>query len=86
MTKIFYFDMLMLIFYEREKARFMHVDINVDINIDEVLAFATEKHKGQVRADGSDYITHPIRVSKLVETYKPSKNADVSNLNFCMSQ
>ena len=44
----------------------MHLDINDEINIDEVLAFATERHKGQVRADGSDYITHPLRVSKLI--------------------
>ena len=55
----------------------MHLDINDEINIDEVLAFATERHKGQVRADGSDYITHPLRVSKLVAEYKPSRNGNI---------
>ena len=55
----------------------MHLDINDEIDIDEVLAFATERHKGQVRADGSDYITHPVRVSKLVAEYKPSRNGNI---------
>ena len=55
----------------------MYLDINDEINIDEVLAFATERHKGQVRADGSDYITHPLRVSKLVAEYKPSRNGNI---------
>lgn len=55
----------------------MHLDINDEINIDDVLAFATERHKGQLRSDGQEYITHPIRVSKLVAEYKPSKNSKV---------
>ena len=55
----------------------MHMDINDKVNIDEVLAFAKERHKGQLRADGQEYITHPIRVSQLVEKYKISKNIDV---------
>ena len=55
----------------------MHMDINDQVNINEVLAFAKERHKGQLRADGQEYITHPIRVSKLVEKYKVSKNIDV---------
>lgn len=55
----------------------MHLDINEEIDIDEVLAFATERHKGQVRADGSDYITHPVRVSKLVAEFKPSRNGNI---------
>ncbi|MBE5739007.1 MAG: bifunctional (p)ppGpp synthetase/guanosine-3',5'-bis(diphosphate) 3'-pyrophosphohydrolase [Clostridiales bacterium] len=55
----------------------MHIDTNEEIDIDEVLAFATERHKGQVRADGSDYITHPIRVSKLVSEFKPSRNGNI---------
>lgn len=55
----------------------MHIDTNDEIDIEEVLAFATERHKGQVRADGSDYITHPIRVSKLVAEFKPSRNGNI---------
>ena len=55
----------------------MHMDINEVINIDEVLAFAKERHKGQLRSDGHEYITHPIRVSELVTKYKPSKNINV---------
>lgn len=55
----------------------MHIDANEEINIDEVLAFATEKHKGQMRDDGREYITHPIRVSKLVREYKPSWNSNI---------
>ena len=55
----------------------MHLDINEEINIDEVLEFAKERHKGQVRADGQDYITHPIRVSELVSEFKPSTNANI---------
>ena len=52
----------------------MHIDIDIDIDIDEVIAFATERHAGQKRADGSDYVNHPIRVSNIVAEYKPSKN------------
>ena len=55
----------------------MHIDTNDEIDIEAVLAFATERHKGQVRADGSDYITHPIRVSKLVAEFKPSRNGNI---------
>jgi (p)ppGpp synthase/HD superfamily hydrolase len=55
----------------------MHLDINEEINIDDVLAFAIERHKGQLRADGQEYVTHPIRVSKLVAEYKPSQNSRV---------
>ena len=55
----------------------MHIDINDEINIDEVLAFAKERHKGQLRSDGQEYVTHPIRVAELVAKYKPSKNAKV---------
>ena len=55
----------------------MHIDINEEINIDEVLKFAIERHKGQLRSDGQEYITHPIRVSEIVTKYKPSQNANI---------
>lgn len=55
----------------------MHIDINEKLNIDDVLAFATEKHMGQMRTDGTPYITHPIRVSEIIEKYKPSTNANI---------
>jgi (p)ppGpp synthase/HD superfamily hydrolase len=55
----------------------MHLDANDQINLEEVLQFATERHKGQLRADGQDYITHPIRVSELVKKYKKSSNQNI---------
>ena len=55
----------------------MHIDINEEINIEEVLAFAKERHKGQLRADGQEYVTHPIRVSNLVTKFKPSQNSKI---------
>ena len=55
----------------------MHIDINEEINIDEVLEFAKERHKGQLRADGQEYVTHPMRVAELVSKYKPSQNPNV---------
>ena len=55
----------------------MYIEDNDSLDIDEVLEFATERHKGQMRTDGSMYITHPIRVSELVEKYKPSTNQKI---------
>jgi len=55
----------------------MHIDINEKVNIDEVLEFAKERHRGQLRADGQEYITHPIRVCELVTQFKPSQNANI---------
>lgn len=55
----------------------MHIDVDDELNIDEVLAFARERHKGQFRNDGTEYINHPIRVSDIVAKYKPSSNANI---------
>ena len=56
----------------------MHLEENESINLQEVLEFASLKHKGQMRADGQEYVTHPIRVSELVARFKPnSKNINI---------
>ena len=55
----------------------MYIEDNDKLNMGEVLEFATERHKGQMRTDGSEYITHPIRVSELVAKYKPSSNQNI---------
>jgi len=55
----------------------MYIEDNDILNINEVLEFATERHKGQVRSDGSMYITHPIRVSEIVTKFKPSQNQNI---------
>lgn len=55
----------------------MHIDINEVIDVDEVLRFAKERHQGQLRSDGQEYITHPIRVSQIVAKFKPSQNSNI---------
>ena len=46
-------------------------------SVEKAWEFATQKHKGQVRDDGSPYITHPVRVAELTRKYKNSKNASM---------
>ncbi len=35
--------------------------------LDKAIAFATTKHSGQKRKDGSDYISHPLRVASYLK-------------------
>jgi len=40
--------------------------------IGKAIVFAQEKHKGQIRKDGTPYIIHPLRVSEIVRKFKKS--------------
>jgi (p)ppGpp synthase/HD superfamily hydrolase len=40
--------------------------------IGKAIVFAQEKHRGQVRKDGTPYIIHPLRVSEIVRKFKKS--------------
>ena len=51
------------------------------IDLDEVLAFATEAHTGQLRKyTGDDYIVHPIAVSELVKIHGGSLDQQAAAL------
>lgn len=48
--------------------------------LEAALAFATEKHKGQKRIGGDDYITHPIAVSEIVREHGGDEDSCIAAL------
>ncbi len=58
-------------------------EINVPFNekkLDEAFAFAYEKHKGQKRASGENYIIHPIEVAKIVNQFYVDESSLIAAL------
>ena len=45
------------------------VDYNKSDLVQKALLFAYRKHKGQIRRDGTEYITHPIRVANYISKF-----------------
>lgn len=54
------------------------IQLKKPIDINQVYLFAKAKHEGQKRDNGSDYITHPVNVAKIIKEVKgDSKNIDI---------
>lgn len=49
---------------------------NTNDKIEKALEFAKEAHLNQIRADGTPYINHPIKIAENVEKYVKSKEID----------
>lgn len=60
---IFYFQKI-IVYYVYENNR---EEIYKKMDIDRCIEFATEMHKDQKRKDGTDYITHPLRVALYIK-------------------
>ena len=58
----------------RSRQAFSTVDV---ARVDRALVISDRAHLGQVRGDGSPYITHPIRTALLTLQYEPVSTADV---------
>jgi hypothetical protein len=55
-----------------ERFFFNKVRENLNETMEDARKYATEKHAGQKRMSGEDYIVHPERVAELVKKYKTS--------------
>ncbi|MBQ8845324.1 MAG: HD domain-containing protein [Clostridia bacterium] len=69
-------DMNVLNFFNKEIITSERVN-NENIDLKKVYEFARDKHEGQYRADGNDYIVHPLRVAKIIFENKESKELEV---------
>lgn len=49
----------------------------MEANLERAIQIATEAHAGQTRFDGSDYINHPLRVMRTLETQGHSERAQI---------
>jgi len=63
--------------YNNLKTKFNQKDFRI---IDEAFLFAQEKHKGQKRASGEDFVLHPLRVAIELSRLKPEINTIVAAL------
>lgn len=52
------------------------IDYNKNDLVQKALLFAYRKHKGQSRRDGTEYITHPIRVANYISKFVENDNLD----------
>ena len=62
----------------KEKLNAYITDPNDFLLIEKAYNFALEKHKGQKRASGEDYIVHPIEVAKILTELEVSPEVIVA--------